>query len=85
MAMIFLTRCASNEARSDFSSRASLLAGSAVFDILARPHLLRAELRRATEGTAVIAAQLTGITLLAGVFFRKIEARLRIKNFSFNT
>jgi hypothetical protein len=59
--------------------------GAAVFVVVGRSDLFGAGLRRATEGTAIIAAQLTGITILAGVFFRKIEARLRIKYFSFNT
>ena len=62
-----------------------MLVGSAAFGIVGRPDLLRAGWQRATEGTAIIAAQLTGITILAGVFFRKIEALLRFKYFSFNT
>jgi hypothetical protein len=63
----------------------SLFVGSAVFGVFGWPDLFGAGLRRATEGTAIIAAQLTGITILAGVFFRKIEALLRFKYFSFNT
>jgi hypothetical protein len=59
--------------------------GSAVFGIVGQPDLLRTGWQRATEGAAIIAAQLTGITILARVFFRKIEALLRFKHFSFNT
>jgi hypothetical protein len=59
--------------------------GSAVFGVLGRPDLFRAGLRSATEGAAIIAAQLAGITILAGVFLRKIEAHLRYKYSSFNT
>ena len=62
-----------------------MLVGAAVFGVFGRPDLRPASLRSATEGTAIIAAQLTGITILTGVFFRKIEALLRFKYFSFNT
>jgi len=71
--------------RSNFSGRPPMLVGSADFGVVGRAELLRTGLRRATEGTAIIAAQLTGVTLLAGVFFRKIEALRRFKYFSFNT
>jgi hypothetical protein len=71
--------------RSIFSSRQPMLVESAVFGVVGRAELIRTGLRRTTEGTAIIAAQLTGITILAGVFFRKIEALLRFEYFSFNT
>ena len=62
-----------------------MLVESAVLGVVGRAELLRIGLRRSTEGTAIIAAQLTGITILAGVFFRKIEALFRFEYFSFNT
>jgi len=42
-------------------------------------------LRRTAKVTAIIAAQLTGVTILARVFLGKIEALLRFKYFSFYT
>ena len=59
--------------------------GSAVFGVVGRPDLFGAGLRGAAEGAAIIAAQLAGITISAGVFFRKIEAHFRLKYFSFYT
>ena len=85
MCDFFLAEAQGPRALLDFSSRVPMFVGSAVFGVVGRPDLLRTGLRRATEGTAVISAQLTGITILAGVFFRKIEALLRFKYFSFNT
>ena len=73
------------KARSDFSSRVSMFVGSAVFGVVGRPDIFGGGLRRATEGTAIFAAQLTGITILAGVFFRTIEAHFRYEYFSFDT
>jgi hypothetical protein len=62
-----------------------MFAGSAIFGVAGRPDLFCTGLQGTTKGTAIIAAQLAGKAILAGVFFRKIEALLRSEYFSFNT
>lgn len=85
MCVDFLTEARRGQrTRSDFFSRVSTFVGSTLFDVVGRPELFGAGWQRSTEGTAIIAAQLTGITILAGVFFRKIEAHFRSEYFSFN-
>ncbi|MEN8780697.1 MAG: hypothetical protein ABF292_06255 [Desulfobacterales bacterium] len=62
-----------------------MFAGSAIFGVAGRPDLFCTGLQGTTKGTAIIAAQLAGKAILAGVFFRKIEALLRSEYFSFNS
>lgn len=63
-----------------------MFAGSAIFGVAGRPDLFCTGLQGTTKGTAIIAAQLAGKAILAGVFFRKIGVSLRrYKNFSLKT